>query len=73
MLRTGARDADHPEPPGVPAESNGSVIDEGGRGLALVRACSDLWGRQPLSGFGNRGRYVWCELAGQPGVTSRAS
>ncbi|CAM5258168.1 non-specific serine/threonine protein kinase OS=Streptomyces glaucescens OX=1907 GN=SGLAU_12510 PE=3 SV=1 [Streptomyces glaucescens] len=35
---------------------------EEGRGLALVRACSDLWGWQPLSRFGNRGKYVWCEL-----------
>ncbi|MEV7860708.1 ATP-binding protein [Streptomyces hirsutus] len=75
VLRIGAWDAD-PEPPDAPAELNGSIIDEGGRGLALVRACSDLWGWQPLSRFGNRGKYVWCELAGQPrqpGVTSRAS
>ncbi|MEU2978734.1 hypothetical protein ABZ678_17465, partial [Streptomyces hirsutus] len=75
VLRIGAWDAD-PEPPDAPAELNGSVIDEGGRGLAPVRACSDLWGRQPLSRFGDRGTYVWCELAGQPrqpGVTSRAS
>ena len=33
-----------------------------GRGLALVRACADLWGWQPLSADGNRGKYVWCEL-----------
>ncbi|MEV6183962.1 MULTISPECIES: hypothetical protein [Streptomyces] len=36
---------------------------EDGRGLALVSACSSLRGRQRLSRFGNRGKYVWCELA----------
>jgi hypothetical protein len=36
---------------------------EEGRGLALVRACADLWGWQPLSRDGNRGKYVWFELA----------
>jgi hypothetical protein len=36
---------------------------ENGRGLTLVRACSDVWGWQPLSRNGNRGKYVWCELA----------
>ncbi len=36
----------------------------GGAGLALVRACADLWGWQPLAGHGNRGRFVWCEPAG---------
>ncbi|MFJ9346727.1 ATP-binding protein [Streptomyces sp. NPDC101237] len=61
-LRIGAWDADPgpPEPP-VPLERTGEVED--GRGLALVRACSDLWGWQPLSRFGNRGKYVWCEVA----------
>lgn len=61
-LRIGAWDAD-PEPPGppVPLERLGEAED--GRGLALVRACSDLWGWQPLSGFGDRGKLVWCELA----------
>ncbi|GAA2882301.1 hypothetical protein GCM10010524_13650 [Streptomyces mexicanus] len=34
-----------------------------GRGLALVKACADLWGWQPLSREGNRGKVVWCELA----------
>ncbi len=72
-LRIGAWDAD-PEPPGAPARLADVTGDESGRGLALVRACSDLWGWQPLSRFGNRGKYVWCEVgAGQPGVTSRAS
>ena len=61
-LRIGAWDADPepPEPP-VPLGQCGEVED--GRGLALVRACSDLWGWQPLSRYGNRGKYVWCELA----------
>ncbi|WP_416530092.1 ATP-binding protein [Streptomyces coelicoflavus] len=72
-LRIGAWDAD-PEPPGAPARLADVADDESGRGLALVKACSDLWGWQPLSRFGNRGKYVWCEVgAGQPGVTSRAS
>ncbi|MFG3287682.1 ATP-binding protein [Streptomyces sp. NPDC048179] len=61
-LRIGAWDADPepPEPP-VPLQRLGEL--EEGRGLALVRACSDLWGWQPLSRYGNRGKYVWCELA----------
>jgi anti-sigma regulatory factor (Ser/Thr protein kinase) len=61
VLRIGAWDADPapPEPP-VPLEE-GAHLEEG-RGLALVRACADLWGWQPLSREGNRGKYVWCEL-----------
>lgn len=31
--------------------------------IALVRACADVWGRHPLSRFGHRGKYVWCDLA----------
>ncbi|MGW2958117.1 ATP-binding protein [Streptomyces sp. NPDC001220] len=61
-LRIGAWDAD-PEPPEPPVPLAGLAESEEGRGLALVRACSDLWGWQPLSRFGNRGKYVWCELA----------
>ncbi|MGW1589522.1 ATP-binding protein [Streptomyces sp. NPDC002386] len=38
-------------------------LGEGGRGLALVRACADVWGWQPSARFGNRGKFVWCELA----------
>ncbi|MEU1459384.1 ATP-binding protein, partial [Streptomyces sp. NPDC005727] len=38
-------------------------LGEEGRGLALVRACADFWGWQPSARFGNRGKYVWCELA----------
>ncbi|MEU5340779.1 ATP-binding protein [Streptomyces sp. NPDC020766] len=62
VLRIGAWDAD-PEPPEPPGKLEQLGEEEDGRGLALVRACSDLWGWQPLSRFGNRGKYVWCELA----------
>lgn len=62
VLRIGAWDAD-PEPPEPPAPFEEVAGLEEGRGLALVRACADLWGWQPLSRFGNRGKYVWCELA----------
>lgn len=59
VLRIGAWDAD-PEPPEPPGELGGE--GEEGRGLALIRACADLWGWQPLSRHGNRGKLVWCEL-----------
>ncbi|MFE7268980.1 ATP-binding protein [Streptomyces sp. NPDC057623] len=62
VLRIGAWDAD-PEPPEPPRPLERSAELEDGRGLALVRACADLWGWQPLSRRGNRGKYVWCELA----------
>ncbi|MEV5429778.1 ATP-binding protein [Streptomyces sp. NPDC052701] len=60
-LRIGAWDAS-PEPPEPPVTSERVEELEEGRGLALVRACSSLWGWQPLSRYGNRGKYVWCEL-----------
>ncbi len=42
--------------------------------IRLVDLAEHLWGWQPLSRFGNRGTYVWCEVgASQPGVTNRAS
>ncbi|MFD3823743.1 hypothetical protein [Streptomyces sp. NPDC058625] len=25
--------------------------------------CADIWGWQPPAGDGNRGKYVWCDLA----------
>ncbi|MFG1667962.1 ATP-binding protein [Streptomyces sp. Y7] len=62
VLRIGAWDAD-PEPPRPPQELAALGEAEEGRGLALVRACADLWGWQPLTRHGNRGKYVWCELA----------
>ncbi|MFC8518248.1 ATP-binding protein [Streptomyces sp. NPDC057257] len=62
VLRIGAWDAD-PEPPAPPLALDQPTCAENGRGLALVRACSDLWGWQPQSRNGNRGKYVWCQLA----------
>ncbi|WP_413758573.1 ATP-binding protein [Streptomyces sp. MMBL 11-3] len=63
VLRIGAWDAD-PEPPGPPrAPAPTSDLPEDGRGLTLVRACSDGWGWQPAVRNGDRGKYVWCELA----------
>lgn len=62
VLRIGAWDAD-PEPPEPPGELAVLSEAEEGRGLALVRACADLWGWQPLARDGNRGKYVWFELA----------
>jgi anti-sigma regulatory factor (Ser/Thr protein kinase) len=62
VLRIGAWDAD-PEPPEPPVPLDGTLDAEGGRGLALVRACADVWGWQPLAREGSRGKYVWCELA----------
>ncbi|MEV0218631.1 ATP-binding protein [Streptomyces sp. NPDC050704] len=63
VLRIGAWDAD-PEPPEPPRPLGHLLLDaEEGRGLALVRSCADLWGWHPLAREGNRGKYVWCELA----------
>ncbi|MGA5354464.1 ATP-binding protein [Streptomyces thermodiastaticus] len=61
VLRIGAWDAD-PAPPEPPVPLEQAVDLEEGRGLALVKACADLWGWQPLSREGNRGKVVWCEL-----------
>jgi len=61
VLRIGAWDAD-PEPPEPPANLPDLVDAEKGRGLALVCACADVWGWQPLTRNGNRGKYVWCEV-----------
>ncbi|MFI6543200.1 ATP-binding protein [Streptomyces prunicolor] len=63
VLRVGAWDA-NPEPPEPPGELTSITDLEEGRGLALVKACADLWGWQPLSRNGHRGKYVWCELGG---------
>ncbi|MFI5797282.1 ATP-binding protein [Streptomyces sp. NPDC051677] len=61
VLQIGAWDAD-PEPPEPPSRLEEPGDAESGRGMALVRACSDLWHWQPLSRFGRRGKLVWCEL-----------
>ncbi|MFE3034489.1 ATP-binding protein [Streptomyces canus] len=62
VLRIGAWDA-NPEPPEPPGELDLLREAEEGRGLALVKACADLWGWQPLSRNGSRGKLVWCDLA----------
>ncbi|MGW1169536.1 ATP-binding protein [Streptomyces sp. NPDC002550] len=58
----GAWDTDPapPDPP-CPLEQVGEL--EEGRGLGLVKACAEYWGWQPTARFGDRGKYVWCELA----------
>ncbi|MES4891692.1 ATP-binding protein [Streptomyces sp. NPDC096012] len=59
----GAWDTDPaPPPPPRPVDLIPG-LEEDGRGLALVRACADYWGWQPSARFGDRGKYVWCELA----------
>jgi anti-sigma regulatory factor (Ser/Thr protein kinase) len=60
-LWIGAWDAD-PEPPEPPGCFERPAELEEGRGLALVRACADLWGWQPQARNGSRGKYVWCQL-----------
>ncbi|MEU0286610.1 ATP-binding protein [Streptomyces sp. NPDC006147] len=60
-LRIGAWDAD-PSPPEPPEPFAAALEREDGRGLALVRACADVWGWQPLVRDGNRGKFVWCEV-----------
>ncbi|MFF9309575.1 ATP-binding protein [Streptomyces sp. NPDC014748] len=64
VLRIGAWDADPapPEPPAAPAALEDLADQEGGRGLFLVKTCADLWGWQPLTRNGDRGKVVWCEL-----------
>ncbi|WP_155054025.1 ATP-binding protein [Streptomyces blattellae] len=61
VLRIGVWDAD-PEPPAPPGRLEDLADVENGRGTVLLRACSDLWGWQPLSRNGNRGKYVWCDM-----------
>jgi anti-sigma regulatory factor (Ser/Thr protein kinase) len=61
VLRIGAWDAD-PEPPDPPRDMAELTGAENGRGTALVRACVDVWGWHPLSRFGHRGKYVWCDV-----------
>ncbi|MFE9446994.1 ATP-binding protein [Streptomyces sp. NPDC006739] len=58
----GAWDAD-PEPPRPPQRTEEASELEEGRGLVLVSACAAHWGWQPSARFGDRGKFVWCELA----------
>ncbi|GGS17643.1 ATP-binding protein [Streptomyces griseoviridis] len=60
-LRIGAWDTD-PEPPEPASPALRAEEREEGRGLTLVRACSDEWGWYPLTRNGDRGKYVWCEV-----------
>ncbi|MEU6277718.1 ATP-binding protein [Streptomyces populi] len=59
VLRIGAWDAS-PVPP--PYDLRVDAEAEAGRGLTLVRACADDWGRHPLRQGGDTGKYVWCDL-----------
>ncbi|GGW30895.1 ATPase [Streptomyces lucensis JCM 4490] len=59
----GAWDTDPAPPPPSPGWGQSVGLEEGGRGLGLVRACADGWGWQPSARFGDRGKFVWCELA----------
>ncbi|MCX4796374.1 ATP-binding protein [Streptomyces sp. NBC_01242] len=62
VLRIGVWDAD-PTPPAPPLSASASAEAENGRGLDLVRNCTDGWGWYQLSSNGNSGKFVWCELA----------
>jgi anti-sigma regulatory factor (Ser/Thr protein kinase) len=62
VIWLGAWDTD-PTPPDPPQRLDQvAELEEEGRGLALVRACAEVWGWQPSARFGNQGKYVWCEL-----------
>ncbi|NUQ97216.1 MAG: ATP-binding protein [Streptomyces sp.] len=58
----GAWDTD-PEPPEPPRRLDQVEELEEGRGLGLVMACADNWGWQPSARFGDRGKFIWCDLA----------
>ncbi|EST32255.1 ATP-binding protein [Streptomyces roseochromogenus] len=64
MVWIGAWDTDPapPDPP-RPLEQVAELELEDGRGLGLVMACAEHWGWQPTARFGDRGKFVWCELA----------
>jgi anti-sigma regulatory factor (Ser/Thr protein kinase) len=57
----GAWDTD-PAPPDPPSVLEEVGESEDGRGLGLVSACAQMWGWQPSARFGDRGKYVGCEL-----------
>ncbi|MFF3730048.1 ATP-binding protein [Streptomyces sp. NPDC002476] len=61
-LRIGVWDAD-PTPPAPPLQPPSDThMFETGRGLDIVRNCTDGWGWHPLDSGGRFGKYVWCEL-----------
>ncbi|WP_372465125.1 MULTISPECIES: ATP-binding protein [Streptomyces] len=62
VIWIGAWDTD-PEPPEPPRPLERVDELEEGRGLGLVMACADHWGWQPSARFGDRGKYIWCDLA----------
>lgn len=62
VRRIGAWDAD----PSPPHPLDEALYAEDGRGPALVRASADEWGWQQLTGEGDRGKYVRCELNAPP-------
>ncbi|MGM9466797.1 ATP-binding protein [Streptomyces murinus] len=57
----GAWDTDPQSPPVAQSLAEAGEL-EGGRGLGLVMACADQWGWRPSARFGERGKFVWCEL-----------
>ncbi|MFJ4948098.1 ATP-binding protein [Streptomyces sp. NPDC088760] len=61
LVWIGAWDTD-PAPPEPPVPLEQALEREDGRGLGLVTACAEYWGWQPSARFGDRGKYVWCEL-----------
>ncbi|CAL9487718.1 ATP-binding protein [Streptomyces sp. enrichment culture] len=67
QLRLGVWDKDPTVPAGLgDGGARGAVPDgaaEGGRGLALVRACADAWGASLLGGPGGAsgGKVLWAE------------
>ncbi|WP_432094221.1 ATP-binding protein [Streptomyces sp. bgisy100] len=57
--------------PALPSPIPADLESEGGRGLLLVRLCSDNWGRYALTErqVGSGGKVVWCEVR-HPGATA---
>jgi anti-sigma regulatory factor (Ser/Thr protein kinase) len=62
VIWIGAWDTDPAPPDPLRPLDHPTELEEEGRGLALVRACAEVWGWQPSARFGNRGKFVWCEL-----------
>ncbi|MET8828833.1 ATP-binding protein [Streptomyces sp. NPDC004610] len=62
VLWIGAWDTDpQPPEPRCALDLHQLAELEDGRGLELIRACSDRWGW--LTGGGDPGKYVWCQLS----------